>query len=114
MNDSGAMRIWFALLAVPVLALVDQAVSYATTIWACSHQNAFAVHAVHAVFLLVAIGGALGASQAWRRTASVQAQNETLARRRFIAGLATGAAALSVLVIAAMWGVTWVLRACMY
>jgi hypothetical protein len=108
------MRIWFALLAVPVLALVDQAVSYATTIWACSHQNAFAVHAVHVIFLLVAVGGALGAWRAWRRTASVQAHNETLARRRFIAGLATGAAALSVLVIAAMWGVTWVLRACMY
>jgi hypothetical protein len=113
-NNLAAARIWFALLAVPVLALVDQAVSYATTIWACSHQNAFAVHAVHVVFLLVALGGALGAWQAWRRTASVPAQNETLARRRFVAGLATGAASLSVLVIAAMWGVSWVMRACMY
>jgi hypothetical protein len=108
------MRIWFALLAVPVLALVDQAVSYATTIWACAHQNTFAVHAVHVVFLLVAIAGTLAAARAWRRTASIEARNETLARRRFVAGLATGAASLSVLVIAAMWGVTWVVRACTY
>ena len=114
MTTLAAARIWFALLAVPVLALVDQAVSYATTIWACSHQNAFAVHAVHVVFLLLALGGALGAWQAWRSTASVAARNEALARRRFVAGLATGAAWLSVLVIAAMWGVTWVLSACVY
>jgi hypothetical protein len=108
------MRIWFALLAVPALALIDQSASYATTIWACSHQNAFAVHVVHVVFLLAALGGAVAAWQAWREAASVEMRNETLARRRFVAGLATGAAALSVLVIAAMWAVTWVLRACMY
>jgi hypothetical protein len=113
-KNTGGMRIWFALLAVPVLALVDQAASYAATVWACSHQNAFAVHAVHLIFLLVALAGTLAAWQAWRGTASVQAQNETLARRRFVAGLATGTASLSVLVIAAMWGVTWVLRACVY
>ena len=40
--------------------------------------------------------------------------NETLARRQFLAGLATGAAALSVLVILAMWAVSWLLRACVY
>lgn len=108
------MRIWFALLAVPALALIDQSVSYATAIWACSHQNAFAVHAVHSVFLIIALAGALAAWQAWRQAASVEMHNETLARRRFVAGLATGSAALSVLVIVAMWAVTWVLRACMY
>ena len=108
------MRIWFALLAVPALALIDQSVAYATAIWACSHQNAFAVHAVHVVFLLVALAGAVAAGQAWRQAASMEMRNETLARRRFVAGLATGAAALSVLVIASMWAVSWVLRACMH
>jgi hypothetical protein len=41
-------------------------------------------------------------------------ENETLARRHFLAGLATGAAALCVVVITAMWAVTWVLRSCVY
>jgi hypothetical protein len=108
------MRIWFALLALPVLALIDQGIAYATAQWACSHQNVIAVHAVHVVSLLIALAGALAAGQAWRRSAAVEARNETLARRRFLAGLATGAASLSALVIAAMWGVTWVVRACTY
>jgi hypothetical protein len=108
------MRICFALLAVPVLALVDQSVSYVTTLWACTHQNSIVVHAVHAPFLVAAAVGALLAWQAWRRSEPMKGENETLARRHFVAALATGAAALSVLVILAMWGVTWVLRSCVY
>lgn len=108
------MRIWFALLAVPALALLDQSVSYATAIWACGHQSTLAPHGVHAAFLLIAVGGTVAAWQAWRRSVFIKAANETLARRRFMAGLATGSAALSALVIAAMWGVTWVLRPCVY
>jgi hypothetical protein len=108
------MAVWFALLAVPVLALIDQSVAYATTLWACAHQNTLAVHVVHVPFLLAAIVGTLVAWQAWRRASALKAENETLARRHFVAGLATGASALSVLVILAMWALTWVLRACMY
>lgn len=108
------MRIWFALLAVPVLALVDQSVSYVATLWACTHQNSLVVHAVHAPFLAAAVIGVWLAWQAWRRSEPMKVENETLARRHFVAALATGAAALSVLAILAMWGVTWVLRACVY
>jgi hypothetical protein len=106
------MRIWFALLVVPLLALLDQSVSYATTVWACAHQNTFAVHAVHVPFLVAAAGGAIAAFQGWQRASGSRRENETLARRHFLAGLATGAAALSVLVILAMWAVSWVLRSC--
>ena len=108
------MRIWFALLAVPLLALVDQSVSFVTAVWACDHQNTLVVHATHVPFLIAAVVGAALAWQGWRRSAPRQAENETLARRHFLAGLATGAAALSVLVILAMWAVTWVLRSCVY
>ena len=108
------MRIWFALLAVPLLALADQSVSYVTTVWACDHQNTWVVHAVHVPFLLAAAIGTIAAWQGWRRSFSMSGANETLARRHFLAGLATGAAALSVLVILAMWAVSWLLRACVY
>jgi len=106
------MVIWFALVAVPFLALLDQSVAYATSVWACSHQNTLAVHAVHVSFLVVAIIGALVAARRWHATAASAVDNESFARQHFLAGLATGAASLSVLAIAAMWAVTWVLRPC--
>ncbi len=108
------MRIWFALLAVPTLALVDQSVAYVTALWACTHQNTLAPHVVHVAFLLAAVIGAIMAWQCWRESSPMKRQNETLARRHFLAGLATGSAALSVLVIVAMWAVSWVLRSCVY
>ena len=106
------MRIWFALLAVPLLALVDQSVAFVTTDWACTHQNSLVLHIVHLPFLIAAALGTIGAWQAWRRFAPMHMENETLARRHFLAELATASAALSLLVILAMLATTWVLRAC--
>jgi|SRR5690348_6902445 len=106
------MVIWFALVAVPFLALLDQSVAYATSVWACSHQNSLAVHGVHVASLVLAIVGTIAAGRLWRTLAATARDNESLARRHFLAGLATGTASLSVLAIAAMWAVTWVLRPC--
>jgi len=108
------MAIWFALLAVPVLVLIDQSVAYITTVWACAHQDALLVHAVHVPFLVAAIAGVILAWRHRRRSAAFAVENETLARRHFLAGLATGSAALSVLVILAMWAITWALHSCVY
>ena len=105
------MRTWFALLAAPVLMLADQSISYATAGWACSRQNTFAPHAIHAVFLAVAIAAAIAAFGLWRATAA-PGNDETLRRRHFLAGVATGSAALSALVIAAMWLPNWALSPC--
>ena len=106
------MATWFALVGVPFLALLDQSVAYATSVWACSHQNTLAVHGVHASFLVVAIVGTIVAARRWRASAAAVGDTESFARQHFLAGLATGAALLSVLAIAAMWAVTWVLRPC--
>jgi hypothetical protein len=65
-------------------------------------------------FLLAAAIGTVAAWQGWRRSSPTKRENETLARRHFLAGLATGAGALSVVVITAMWAVTWALRSCVY
>ena len=106
------MVIWFALVAVPFLALLDQSVAYATSDWACSHQNTLAVHGVHLASLVIAIIGTIAAARYWRSSAAMAGDNESFACEHFLAGLATGAASLSALVIAAMWAVTWVLRPC--
>jgi len=72
------------------------------------------VHVVHLPFLLAAAIGTIMAWQAWRQSSATKAENETLARRHFVAALATGAAALSLLAILVMWALTWVLRSCVY
>ncbi|HET9751152.1 MAG TPA: hypothetical protein VFS06_17795 [Casimicrobiaceae bacterium] len=108
------MRIWFPLLAVPTLALLDQSVAYVTSVWACTHQNSIVVHVVHAPFFVAGAIGIFVAWQCWRELAPVKARDDRLARRHFLAGVAIGASALSTLVIVAMWGVTWVLRPCVY
>jgi hypothetical protein len=106
------MAIWFALLAVPVLALLDQSAAYVTAVWACTHQNTLAVHGVHVPFLVAAIVAAIVAGHRWRTSAGRANENDMLARRHFLAGLATGSASLSALVIAVMWAVTWALQPC--
>ena len=103
------MRIWFALLLAPVLALTDQSVAYATAGWACTHQHAAVVHGVHAVFLAAILAGTLAAWRHWRAT---PARAEPLASRHFLAGLATASGALSSLVVLAMWIPNWMLSPC--
>jgi hypothetical protein len=106
------MRIWFALLAAPVLALTDESIAYAAVSWACAHQNALALQAVHAPFLAVTAFATAAAWQVWRETRIARPGDETLARRHFIAGLATASAGIATLVVFAMWIPTWVLGPC--
>lgn len=106
------MKIWFALLAAPILALTDQVVSYATVGWACAHQHVNAVHAVHVFFLVAVAAGTVPAWRLWRRTSSGKPGNETLERGHFLAGVAVAMGALSALVIASMWMPTWIITPC--
>src|SRR5437762_8702266 len=108
-SRSPVMRIWFALLVAPTLALTDQSVAYATVGWACSHQQVLAVHAVHALFLLATAAGTVLAWQLWLSTAPAGSGSEPIARQHFLAGLATASGALSALTIAAMWIPTFVI-----
>jgi hypothetical protein len=106
------LKIWFALLAAPILALMDQAISYATVGWACAHQHATAVHAVHVFFFVAAAASVMPAWQLWSETRIGRASNEAVARRHFLAGVAVAVGALSVLVIASMWMPTWIIAPC--
>ena len=108
------MAIWLALLAAPILALADQAVSFATVGWACAHQHALAVHAVHTAFLVAAVASTIPAARAWTRarTHRHEAADPAAARRHFLAGIATGVGGLSVVIIASMWMPTWLIAVC--
>jgi len=106
------MRIWFALLLAPILALTDQSIAYATTGWACATQHPLAVHGVHVAFLVATAVGTFLAWQLWRETRPQRNRSEALARRHFLAGLATASGALSVLTIAAMWLPVWFIAPC--
>lgn len=104
------MRIWPALLLAPVLALADQVVAFAVLGRACAQGQALYVHAVHVVFLVAAAATLPAAWRAWR--ASRVRRSACGERESFLAGLAVGAAALSVLVIAAMSLPTWSIGPC--
>jgi hypothetical protein len=108
------VEIRLALLAAPILALLDQVVSLATVSWACSHQHAVAVHAVHALFLIAAVATTLPAARLWHRVRASTAPeaDDALAGRRFLAGLAVAMGSLSVLIIASMWMPTWLIAVC--
>jgi hypothetical protein len=104
------MRIWLALLLAPALALADQLIAYAAVGWSCTHERAIVIHAIHAVFLVATAASLAPAWRVW--SASRGRADEAAQRQHFLGGLAIASAALSVLVIAAMWLTAWVIPPC--
>jgi hypothetical protein len=107
------MRIWFALIIAPVLALTDQSVAFALVGWACDHQSTLPLHVSHTLFLTAATLAAVAAWQNWRETAAATAgEGAAIAQRHFLAGVAMAVAALSAAAIVAMWIATWMISSC--
>ena len=107
------MRIWFALIVAPLLALSDQSVAFALVGWACTHQSTALLHACHTLFLAITTIAAIAAWRNWRETAVVAASpGDATVQRHFLAGIAMTVAALSALAIAAMWTATWMISSC--
>jgi hypothetical protein len=107
------MAIWLALLVAPTLALADQCVALSMTAWACRGQHVLALHVVHLPFALATAVATLLAWRHWRETAAGSAAGDAAARSHFMAGMAIGVAALSLLVIVTMWVPTWLLSSCL-
>jgi hypothetical protein len=105
------MRIWLALIVAPLLALESQSIGFAMVHWACDHQTMAAVHALYAGCVVATVAFAALAWRHGRESVGV-AGSEARRRQRFLSGLATASAALSSLVIAAMWVPTWMLSPC--
>jgi hypothetical protein len=108
------MRTWPALLVAPLLALADQGIAYALAGWGCATQRLLALHAVHAVFLVVTL---VLTAIAWRgaRHALRQLRADagfSVQRKDFVGVMAVAIGALSAVMIVAMWIPQWFLSPC--
>jgi hypothetical protein len=104
------MRIWFALLIAPILALADQSIAYVLAGWACANQQPAAMHAVHAVTFIACAGGAFMAWGLWRESAATGDERQHV--RHFLSGIAIASSALAAVVIASMWMANALLSPC--
>lgn len=102
------MRIAFALIGAPLLALFDQSTAFALVNWSCAHGSTLVVHFVHLLFLAATTTAAMLAFTEWRGTTRADA----LVQNHFLAGVAVASATLSALAIAAMWIPVWMISAC--
>ena len=104
------MRIWILILLAPLLALADQAISYALAGSACTGHDRLPLHGLHLVFLVAAIAATV---LAWQLRADVPAAEDTQTRRRrFLTGIATATGVISALAIVAFRIPGWVLSPC--
>jgi hypothetical protein len=111
------MRSWLGLILAPGIALGAQSVMYAMVTPACSMQTRVGMHVAAAVALLLVLVLAMLAyreSSLLRHEPASADSDEVHApvRRRFLADVATAVAAISALVILAMWFALWVLSPC--
>ena len=112
------MRSWLALIAAPSLALLAQAIMFALVTPSCMEQTRAVIHAVAALFLAINAVLAVLAYGDWMRYGALPGQPpdsdeaDPASTRRFVAIAATGVAALSALVVLAMWIGVWVLWPC--
>jgi len=114
------MTIWPALLLAPMLALLQQALTYSMVTPACGHQQVLTLHAVAGGSLLLLVGMTALAGWTWLKThrelttrAPSQRAEPELDSRAFLAAVATAVGAVSVLVGAAMWWPIWMLSPCL-
>jgi hypothetical protein len=111
------MRTWAALILAPLAALAAQSIMYALVTPSCATQTRFGLHLAAAVALALAVGLALLAHGDWKRHDRQAGSfdndgGDPHTARRFLAVVGTAVAALSGLVIVAMWFGTWILSPC--
>jgi len=110
------MKTWLALIVAPSVMLGVQSIMYALVTPSCAAQARFGLHASGAIALAITVLLAFLAYGEWKRLADpVTADHDAgdaRTARRFLAIVGTAVAALSSLVILAMWFNTWVLSPC--
>lgn len=110
-------RSWVALIVAPTVALLTQGLLYSLVSPSCGVQMRVNLHIAAAVALAIVVVLAVvafGESSLRRREPAAQERDQTQPPqpRRFLANLACAVAALSALVVAAMWLAVWVLSPC--
>jgi len=108
---------WLALVVAPTTALAVQSVMYAMVTPSCSEQVRLHIHlaaAVALVIVLVLAALAYADSSMRRGEPASHDSDEShgVVPRRFLGTVACAVAAISALVIVAMWFGAWVLSPC--
>lgn len=106
-----------ALVLAPLAALVLQTLMFTLVLPSCASQSALGLHAAAVVALVFTTVLALLANSERRHLDRTLAADNSGAAgvrsvRRFVSNMATAIAALSALVVAAMWFGAWVLSPC--
>ena len=112
------LRTWLALIVAPSTALGVQTLLYSLVTPSCATQSRLGLHASAAIGLAVAAVLAVLAFGDWSLHHAEPGASpdddggERRTSRRFLAIVGTAVAALSALVILAMWLGVWVLSPC--
>lgn len=96
---------WTSVLGGPFAALLNLQVNYTMVQWACTSGNAWTLHVVHLVTLLIAVGAGLLGRSLWMRTGGEwpDAGGGSTSRSRFLAAFGALSGVIFALVILAMW-----------
>lgn len=102
------------LLLGPVAALLNEAIVYATNMWACGSGTPLSMHVVALACFATAIGAGLLARADWARVGGgTEDEAATIdSRTRFLALTGMAASALSALLIVMQWLAVFVFGAC--
>lgn len=117
MKQDRALPVWPALLLAPALVLAEQSLAYALVAPLCARQQGAWLHAVPlafiAVVLLLTLLAALEVRRLGGRQAAAAVRDAATLRPLFVARIATGLGALSLLVLLALWMPQWWLSPCL-
>jgi len=107
--------LWTSVLGPPLVFLLNLEINYAMVTWACTSGNGWALHVVHLVSLLAALGAGLMGRALWNRLSGAWPDSlpGSPARARFMAALGALGGVLFALVILAQWVTAMVLGPCL-
>jgi hypothetical protein len=116
MKSAVNVKHWLALVFAPTTALAAQSVMYGLVSPSCSEQARLHLHLAAAVALaIVVVLGVLAFSESSLHRGEPGSKSDeggSIVPRRLLANVAVAVAALSALVILAMWFTLWVLTPC--
>jgi len=103
-----------ALLAGPVLALVNQGLMYAVNMWACGHNTPSVMHIVPFICVCLSAAAGILAFRRWNGVGrgTEDEANSIDANLRFLSLLALAISIFSSIVILAQWASAVVLHPC--
>jgi hypothetical protein len=112
----GLLSLTLGVILGPIVALVNQQVTYSGDIWACGHDSRVTLHIAPVLCLIVVGAVAWSAYGNWRAVGGgfddESPDANVAARTRFLALLGVTICALSALVILAQWLAVFVFDPC--